>query len=295
MTEIKILSYNIWWKAMTPKGNIAQCLPLINKQTSCLHNIVEFIDNNEYFDFVGLQEATNWKLIQKSSTVLSKMNAIGYNPNHEDIVIFYDKNKYELDDNDNCITGHMKTNGRPFMILFLTIKKKSNPDDNQNICIINAHSDHNGDIYEFDFYLKNILIKYKNYDNYLEKFKTYNIIMMGDFNDDLNKKKSFVIFTDDFFKIPNGRKLYGTNKEKSCCSGSLVGKYIMSKAYDHILSTSNRIITQVHNVKRASDHMPIIATIQFPNFSMTGGNKYKATYYYKYLKYKTKYLNLHNA
>ena len=186
----------------------------------------------------------------------------------------------------------MKNRGRPFMILFLT---GTGSEPNEKICIINVHPDHDGDIYNFDTYLKKKLLKYENYEDYLQKLQSYNIIMMGDFNDNIAMKKTFAVFKDDFFKNPSGRKLYGINKDKTCCSGSLVGKYVMSKAYDHILSTSKKIETNVHNVKKASDHMPIIAMIQFPkSIKMNGGDSLKneSVYYFeKYLKYKKKYLD----
>ncbi len=36
----------------------------------------------------------------------------------------------------------------------------------------------------------------------------------------------------------------------------------LNKAYDHILSSSSNIVSNVHFISQASDHMPIIATVK---------------------------------
>ena len=231
---IKVLSYNIYWKNITTVINIA-----------------EFIESNSPYDFVSLQEALNWKDIRRLSRALSNMEVVNNKPGIEDMVTFYDKNKYILDATNNKILGHMSNIDRPFMILFF----------NEKLCIINVHADHNGDIKKFDEYLiRTIKDNYSdNTENFVQKLQSYDIVMMGDFNDTLKDNDKHIILSDPFFNIPNGRTLYGVNKSASCCDSTMKGK--VYSAYDHILSTYQNNNSKVHLIKKASDHLPIIANI----------------------------------
>ena len=255
---IKVLSYNVYYESMTI-NRINSCNPIINdttnniSYTTCLKNVADFINNNGPYDFVGLQEATNWIHIKQISSVLTNMNDVSYKPSVEDIVTFYNK-KYTLDDTDNQILGHMEDAGRPMIILFFK----------QKICVINIHAGHNRDVYKFDSYLlKTLNNSYTaSMSTFLNKFKTYNIIMMGDFNDELDNLSSFDILKDPAFGVPNGRKLYGINKKKSCCDDTIaVTGSNLTFAYDHILSTYINNTSNIFIVQIASDHMPIISNI----------------------------------
>lgn len=245
---MNILSYNVWWKAMF-SDKLNQCKS--NTVSICLRNIAHFIDKNKSFDFVGLQEAANWKLLKQHSILLQNMNEKYYRSGPEDIVIFYDK-KYRLDANQNIIVGNIKNIGRPFIILFF---------DNK-LCIINVHSEHKREILKFDKYLKIAIQTKYNIDKniYLKKLKEYDIVMMGDFNHTLNKKDPHIILSDVFFNIKYGRKLHGTNKINSCCDKNLRGNAHIS--FDHILTTLKNIKTRVHKLNNASDHLPITALIE---------------------------------
>jgi hypothetical protein len=238
---------------------IPACDPIINdntkgiQYTTCLKNVATFIDNNGPYDFVGLQEATNWMIIQQISTVLNNMNAVFHKPGKEDIVTFYEK-KYQLDDTDATISCQMENSGRPILILFFK----------QKICVINIHAGHKNDIFNFDKYLSAALNSptyLSSIQTFLNKLKTYNIIMLGDFNHKLFGLTSFNILHAPTFNIRGGINLYGINKQKSCCDNSMMG-YSINMVSDHILSTYTNNNSIVYNVPFASDHMPIISNIQ---------------------------------
>lgn len=244
---IKVLSYNTFFRAMSKGTNkISQCEPIIAtggiKRTTCLDNVVNFIEANKPYDFVGLQEATNWRTMQALSPTLTSMNTVDHKPGQEDMVLFYNKN-YNLDDSDSIIKGYMQDTGRPFVVCFFK----------QKIAVINVHAGHYGDIFKFDFYLTDTINSstYKaSARTFMAKLQTYDIIMMGDFNNQL--PKSFSVM---------GRKLYGTNKTKTCCNKKLEA-HMLTASFDHILSTNPNIVSDVFSVSKASDHMPIIATLK---------------------------------
>ena len=233
---VKILSYNVFFKAMQIPAN--------------LKNVSNFIEKYGPYDFVGLQEATNWSIIQKNTPVLRKMTAIAYKEDFDEIVTFYDTYKYQLDDNENKLFGHMADINRPISILFFR----------DNLCIINLHAGHysldkNGnkikDIYKLNYYIKRILSKNKHKDKFMEKLQSYDIIMMGDFNDKL---------ADINFNLL-GRQLYGINKNVTCCTSNLaLNQHRLIS--DHILSTFPNNKTIVIPNLDASDHAPIISTLR---------------------------------
>ena len=278
-TNIKVLSYNISFQAMLgiQETSVSVACPMQGSHTQCLINVADFIESNGPFDFVGLQEATNWKDIISQSPMLGNMTHINNRPSCEDLTTFYNRDKYQLDSGINKIHSFMETHGRPFTILFFK----------QKICLINMHPDHVGDFYKLEQYLidtlndnrtttiKGTTIPSKKFsvnnvqrkldqseiDEIALKLSTYEIIMMGDMNDQLGGHSSIRLFPH--FVKPNGRVLYGINKTGSCCDSYLQTKLgSVGLAYDHILSTSNNIKTQVYNTKLpASDHLPIIANI----------------------------------
>ncbi|AQN68046.1 5-nucleotidase superfamily protein [Saudi moumouvirus] len=250
---VKILSYNIFFKSMINNPLHKKCKIIHDPENnldynSCLKNVSNFIQDNSDFDFVLLQEATNWNIIQKITPALQNMKFINHKYDLEEIVTFYHVN-YKLDKTHNMIKGYMTDKNRPFLILFF----------NNELCLINLHAGHHQDIYHFDNHLIKILEKYHHKNIFLDKLKSYNIIMAGDFNDNL-EDNSLKILENKYFGMNGGRKLYGFNKIPSCCSYNL-DKIYQPKSYDHILSTLNNISSQVITIKSASDHMPIIGYV----------------------------------
>lgn len=258
---VRVLSYNIFYKAMSNDPIYKYCTQIIeNKRhkisyTICLENVSRFIEKNRSYDFVCLQEATNWNILRKITPCLNKMNYYHYQSGKEEMVTFYDP-KYQLDMDNNQITGHMGSIGRPFVVLFFSVK----------LCIINVHAGHHKDIYNFDKHLARTLKKNSKYDidRIIDKLKTYDIIMAGDFNDDLrlvSDENNFRILTDPFFGIKKGRALYGINNKPTCCDPKLLAKNL-KKSFDHILCTfpSNQIVYEdIDYPIKASDHVPVIS------------------------------------
>ena len=255
------------WEAMSINwpntSRLAACGPVIHDAinaidyTTCLLNVATFINNNAPYDFVGLQEATNWRNIRLISTTLKNMEYINYKSGQAQIVTFYDK-KYTLELDTPYIRSYMADTGRPFIILFFA----------QKICLINLHAGHGQDINKFDQYVIRALnsLPYQMVaPQMVQKLKTYNIIMMGDFNDNLTSQggNDYSILTDPYFAMPGGRKLYGINKKNTCCDNTLTNSSSVFTPFDHILSTSNDTNSYVQLIKQASDHMPIISTVQF--------------------------------
>lgn len=229
---VKILSYNVYWRSM--------------ESDRYLNNVVSFINQHASYDFVCLQEATQWRKIRNASSVLSEMNYVHLHSGLEHLVIFY-HSKYQLDNQYPIIKGHMVDNNRPFLVIFVE----------ERLCIINVHAGHNGDWKLFDYYLKRTIM---NMDEtakqiILNKLQTYDIIIAGDFNDELDKH--LVILSDPFFH--RSRKIYGVNQIPTCCDITLHA--MVRTPFDHILSTIPLVTNTVFNLQFASDHLPIMADI----------------------------------
>lgn len=236
---IRVLSYNIYYKAMMGiEPRCSQQIICNNVKCSiCLKNVAKFIKETGPYDFVCLQEATNYRLIHQLS--LKEMEYIHLKLGVDEMVTFYDGRKYHLEKDQGIINGHLLNRNRPFLILFFSEK----------IAIINIHAGHNNDIYKFNYYLSRTLELFPYVQSkqiYLYKLSTYHIIMMGDFNDNLSKP----------FHVPliGSRKLYEFNIVPTYSKRNLI--------LDHILSTSKYNIVHVHKLKNASDHYPIISDIK---------------------------------
>jgi len=303
--EIKVLSWNISWEAMTAKvGTFGEKC----SQNSCIEVVSNFIHKYSPFDFIALQEATNYENITNNSNYLHTiLNEFRNVPGKEDMVTFYNK-KYELDDGINKINSYMENAGRSMQILFFKNK----------LCFINAHAGHGGDIYKLQQHIIDTLIGNKTYEDKLseyvtfndtsrllsqeeqqnvsDKLKTYHLIIAGDFNDNLD----YIKINDQFTKKINGdsfkfydKKFYGLTRKPTCCDKTLEAKKF-KYYYDHVITTSENISIGVYNVANASDHLPIIATIIIPKKSLTKDQTGGSKYYYKYQKYKMKYTQLKN-
>lgn len=229
---IKVLSYNIYWKAMTGKEKVC------NKKR-CLINVIKLIKKYRKSDFISLQEASKWKTIYKKAK-LKHMGYINYKPKDEEIVTFWDKKKYTLEKyfygklnekNKNKICG--ESTGRIFQILFFK----------EGICFINLHAGHScNSIKNIESKLIKALKKHKI------NMSKYRVILTGDFNKTHPNK----------IKLLN-KKLYQTKSKKTCCSGKLIN-YGHTSIYDQTFDSKSRPITYILNPKTpASDHLPILS------------------------------------
>lgn len=283
--QIKILSYNVLYKATLRNSKLSQC-----KNNKCLDNLISFIDDNSPFDIIALQEITEFgqNYIIKNSKYLNKnMKYIKipyFSANREGQITFYNKNKFKLKSNGINIIKTYYSSGRPITIIFFE----------NNLCFINNHAGHGHNKFKLnntpttDYNFNNIFHYIKNnnkyyvnffmgdngnkqvkkitnsqYNNIVNSLKTYNIIIAGDFNhkNPIGKKR-FNIFD---------RKFYGINKNITCCLSDKTLKGKHTKTADHILSTfpngkynkiSNDDITKYGLI---SDHLPIIKNVKIEN------------------------------
>lgn len=230
---MRLLTYNVFWKALDIDQDIC---PKKNNQTKCSINIAKFIDQTAPYDFISLQEAYRWQKIRDYSDVLKSMESINHVLDKEEIVTFYQK-KYVLDDIQPVVYGQMVDKNRPLMIIFFK----------QKIALINLHAGHRNDIKKLDQYISKTI----GSSNLLKRrLKTYDIIVMGDMNSTLNQKFSIC-----------KRPLYGINRIPTCCDSSLHA-HKLTVPFDHILSTNDQIVSQVHHLTNASDHLPVTAQIK---------------------------------
>lgn len=207
--SIKILTWNISFGAMSGNDADRSSLPLPETcrtkgvyrhdngtiYTACLNNVVELIDNSgivQNYDFVALQEATNWEIIYNKSNELKRMVEYVYHKaDLEDMVTFYDVNKYTL---LAVKVGNLEPGGgRPYQILFL----EGNLDRNFYI-FINLHNGHHLNKYQFQQKLSENLqnaVVIPPRSRFIDKHTTevdvcslingkeFKVIVAGDFND----------------------------------------------------------------------------------------------------------------
>jgi hypothetical protein len=225
----------------------------------CLNNIVKhIITSPEEFDFICLQEATNWREIirlLKQQTFLGVLNKyhnkIGYvhnkvpvNPRNPrgpfaEIITIYNKDKYRLHSAKGGNIGN--DDGRPYIIAFF-----ENKIDNDKIIIINLHNKHNyNKTLLTDDLSINLDIRYINPDintiyevedisdnqgnnrqYILDNHNNFKVIMAGDFNDTYgsNYWNGFEPFKKVYF-LPVDSKLKNIilkstmRPPNSCCTG----------------------------------------------------------------------------
>jgi endonuclease/exonuclease/phosphatase family metal-dependent hydrolase len=206
--SLRILTWNISFGAMTGLDLDKTSIPLPEKCrekfivdekgisiTQCLFNVVNTIDESaksKPYDFVALQEATNWDIIFSKSKELQRMGGyVNHLANFEDMATFYDANKYTLlaVKVGNLLPG----NGRPYQILFL-----QNNNDKSYYIFINLHNGHeiireeleqklSADLhigFKSSANLNNLKIDVDLVDlSDIIKDKDFKVIMAGDFND----------------------------------------------------------------------------------------------------------------
>jgi hypothetical protein len=207
--SLRILTWNVSFGAMTGSDLDKTSLPLPAKcrekgeflyngsnYTQCLINVVNTIDSQNYsYDFIALQEASNWNIIFSKSIKLQKMGSyVHHLADLEDMVTFYDNNKYTLMavKVGNLLPG----NGRPYQILFL-----QNNEDKSYYIFINLHNGHKISKEQLEISLSNNinigfipskcniqidLVKQSDVDRDISDIindKNFKVIMAGDYND----------------------------------------------------------------------------------------------------------------
>lgn len=313
--SIAILTWNVCWGCMsadvTSSGDISsktlaeKCRDEKKKNSNshvCLINVSNAIDKNNY-DFIGLQEATNWGEIRDMFNtdkeyyiIHHKVPVIKVRGVYEDIVTIYNSTKFKIlyAFVGNCVN----TDGRPYQILvFQDIKNTLN-----HFIIINIHAPHNWNKTQLEHFLSDAIKKngidlsnnsYKSFYNLEDdklyklvdittKIKTINpfVVAMGDFNDHGHGKFWEGIIPFRRAGLDNLKDIeIKTNKEppKSCCVGrnslrnttnidDLYGDYVLidTKKLNYI--NENQILSNFEiNADKypTSDHLPVITTINF--------------------------------
>jgi hypothetical protein len=145
---IIVLSWNILWMAMDGFNEVEEerkrkskytpgtqserdfgkrcATPVVDGLNICATNVKNTIDElAEEYDFVALQEASQWDKIHEKSTKLKDMGYVHYRFGNTNLVTFYNKNKYRLiafktDFISKIIDIKTDTyNNRPYHVLYL--------------------------------------------------------------------------------------------------------------------------------------------------------------------------------
>jgi endonuclease/exonuclease/phosphatase family metal-dependent hydrolase len=220
----------------------------------CVKNVAKVIDENAPYDFVLLQEASNYKKIIAESKYLQSMKFVVHKSGPENMITFWDDTKYEL---DSKLVGEF-SKGRPWQALSF----------NGNLTIVNIHGEHQ----RVEILVKklNKLMDILSANNPSDRF-----IIGGDFNNDVELTMDLA-----------GITFYSSLKSIATCCAPLNIKL----NFDHVLDSiapPKKIFSPIVN-KLTSDHLPIIAILEL---EQTGGN---IDYHRKYLKYKRLYLKMKN-
>jgi len=263
---MKILSWNLFWKAIT--GKAKYCIS--NGINKCLINIAIIIYNciKAEYDFLAFQEINKSQyyqyllpiliILDKDNNLLSNYIPVFGSFKNSGVITLYN-NKYEFLHTvyyklSNVYSGE----SRPFQIIFfknkfIYINVHMPHADKENRRWNNKNNNISNNIIEiFDKLLEIIPIN---------KLKLYNIIIGGDFN------------TSNPYKCYNLNKFGFHNNNfnnLTCCY--LEGLGYLTKSYDHVFSTfenikintlSKKIIKKFTNnsIIKTSDHLPIFVTI----------------------------------
>lgn len=145
MKEIRVLTWNICYGCMTnnPEDRTARQLAerckTLSKKTkkpfACLDNVIQTIQDasrDRTFDFIALQEASNWKKIVRVFS--NKMGHVHSKGGYEDMLTLFDKNRFHL---LGFKAGDLSS-GRPYQVLVFHDKENK-----KIIVFINLHNGHN--------------------------------------------------------------------------------------------------------------------------------------------------------
>ena len=314
LDDIVVLSWNICFGCMTHNDNdktgiavVKQCKDKSTPHNDrpCMNNLLDFISNipaiynfPEY-DFIGLQESSGWqKIIQDHRMQQLLITGSGYlnyvqgKSRSEDIITFYNANKYTL---KAVKFGFIDHPGRPYTILFLTDKRT-------DLCyiVVNMHNDHNINKNDLSDHLSNNLqnaIKIDSLANVpienLERLiiqnkeepivdiissKEHHIILMGDTNENTSQSrgsgkywnKNFIPFSQTPFHEINNTVVTCPNPPPLTCCGStgkgysLIGDYVLiSNNLEFIIENDiPREVKDNHMTNPVSDHLPALSIIK---------------------------------
>ena len=299
-----ILSYNLCFGCMLSNSDskydittqklsgYCKDLKKANKKNICLENVSKGIDNfvDEDYNFVSLQEASNWKKVIKNSDKLKRMSYVHHYIEHPygkpEHVTLYNHNKYKL---FAVKIGNIGLGSRPYHILFLK------GIDNQYYIYINLHNEHNiSKKFLSQCLSKNIdkVIKIRKNNNenmnlrketniLHDKMKNniINVIVSGDFNDayGANFWKGFkpfkytniqsikdIVVNSNNIKPPQSCCVGETSLRKNKKDDKWIGDYILiNKTLSFV---KNNHIPENFNFDAkknpTSDHLPVLCKIK---------------------------------
>jgi len=282
---VTVLSYNISFEAMTNKSNPKfsaaalgkKCIPTSHnpRLTICAEHMAHTIDGVAAsikvpsLDFIALQEASRWDVLQKASAALTKMKAINSIQGYTEMATFYDASKYKLS-HTPYLGGYNKE--RPFQILVF-----KNLFDASGTIFINTHNPHPQEMpsYHFDFNDMNVhLSKAVATMGLSDDEKSYRIIAARDFNETgwngiiMGTTYSWIPFEDA--KIGTSLSI-GKNPVYSCCKGNGNwddGRGGLAKGHrggDYIFDSKAAANIEVPPgygpLELQSDHLPVTAVL----------------------------------
>lgn len=251
MSSISICSYNIFWKVLEKHSSVSKNKELIN---TCHDNLINNIKNCIKYDnpdLFCLQEISNIDIINNlfNSNTYNKIHSIS---GFEIICCYYNKKIFDV---LSMAYGEFEK-GRPFTIIIFKHKTSS-----KYILVCNLHASHNPDTKNYLYKKIQETIDNNYHELYLDKIKLDGMIMIGDFNSDINLESKIEIkLKNKTFKF----KINKNNNEKTCCN---IYGYAFKNNYDHIINTfksSKRILQNTNNWFKSpsSDHMMIKSIIQ---------------------------------
>ena len=237
---MKILTYNVSWESMTgKKKDWLYCNNDTDKSNpkffkKCITNVADVINKNGPYDFVALQEASNYRLLINESEHLQIMKHKIGRSGSENIITFWDPVKYKL---IKSINGSFQT-GRPWTALIFE----------NNLCFVNIHAGH----YHFFALTQKLAELISTLKKYIE-INDYRIVIAGDFNNIINENYTKLILSDKKFFM--SKKRINTIRRFSSKD---------QMQFDHVIDSKN-IPLKIHSSKVAelsSDHLPIIAILE---------------------------------
>lgn len=246
---MRILTYNVSWQSMVGNAGWKLCDNNIDPNNDkyymkCIQNVSEVIDANSPYDFVLLQEASNFELIITQSKYLKTMSYSRHKSGLEEMIIFWDKSKYQL---ESSLVGEFSI-GRPYQILTFDC----------DLTIINIHASH-----------QHVKVLIKKLTEIIEGVShlSRRFIIGGDFNNEITST------------LQLGPITFYSENILTCC-----GPSDPKLSFDHILdSMSLPIKTFIPIVsKLSSDHKPVIAILNSTQRGEKGGQSDLFYKYLKY-------------
>lgn len=228
--KIKVLSYNVYWKAMTSKIDVCS-------KGKCLQNIGNFINRKNY-DFICLQESTSHEKIKYDMNIAFKE----HKSLDESITTYYDKNKYNP---IQSIRGETEP-GRPYIITRFRMRGY----EPGHVIVMNIHNGHSPD--QDSSFINSILAEKLP----MLKYSPSRDIMI--FAGDFNRERINISYKE----IPFQEKI----SAPTCCTNvsTLQGKH--KEVYDHILVHGQAKLESTETMTpgdKHSDHLPVVSTISF--------------------------------